>query len=331
MDQIELQQIFFNHIKAKLPGHFSMVDEIAAMLNISNDSAYRRIRGDKQLSLNELRTLCLHFKISLDQMMGLQTNAIVFYGDMVDNTNFVFENYLISIQQNVDKIASIPNCHFYYEAKDIPLFHHFQYPELAAFKCFFWMRIVLQDYTQSKKIFDFNELSGPIVEAGKKIAHNYSKIHSTEIWNIETVNSSIRQIEFCYETGMFADKKAVVKIFETLLQLIEHIETEAASGFKFTDGSNITSSEPNFNLYINEVLLGHNSMLIDNEVQRFAFINHNVLNFMITYDKRFCDYTYNSLQNIIRKSNLISRVNEKERTKIFNSIKNRIKDKIQSL
>ena len=329
MDQIELQQIFFNHIKAKLPGHFSMVDEVAEMLNISNDSAYRRIRGEKQLSLNELRTLCLHFKISLDQLMGLQTNAIVFYGDLVDNANFVFENYLISMQHNVDKIAAIPNCHFYYEAKDIPPFHHFQYPELAAFKYFFWMRTVLQDYTQSKKIFDFNEFSGPIADAGKKIALKYSKINSTEIWNIETVNSSIRQIEFCFETGMFADKKSVVKIFEELLQLIEHIETEAANGFKFVNGSNNKNPELNFNLYINEVLLGHNSMLVDNEVQRFAYINHNVLNFMITYDKRFCDYTYNSMQNIIRKSSLISRVNEKERTKFFNSIKNRIKERIQ--
>lgn len=29
MDQIELQKLFFNHVKAKIPAHFSLADEIA--------------------------------------------------------------------------------------------------------------------------------------------------------------------------------------------------------------------------------------------------------------------------------------------------------------
>ena len=45
MDSTGAQQVFFNHIKGMLPPHISFVDEIAEELNISNDSAYRRIRG----------------------------------------------------------------------------------------------------------------------------------------------------------------------------------------------------------------------------------------------------------------------------------------------
>lgn len=47
MGSIELQQHFFDHIKERLPTHLSLVDEVAELLSISNDSAYRRIRGEK--------------------------------------------------------------------------------------------------------------------------------------------------------------------------------------------------------------------------------------------------------------------------------------------
>ena len=58
-----VQQIFFQHVKDHLPAHLSLVDEIAELLNISIDSAYRRIRGEKAISFEELRTLCSHFRI----------------------------------------------------------------------------------------------------------------------------------------------------------------------------------------------------------------------------------------------------------------------------
>ncbi len=46
----QLQINLFNHIKSVMPSNLSFVDEIADVLDISNDSAYRRIRGEKQVS-----------------------------------------------------------------------------------------------------------------------------------------------------------------------------------------------------------------------------------------------------------------------------------------
>ncbi len=54
MDQPSVQQVFFQHIKSNLADHLSMVDEVAELLNISNDSAYRRIRGEKPCLLKRL-------------------------------------------------------------------------------------------------------------------------------------------------------------------------------------------------------------------------------------------------------------------------------------
>ena len=56
-----VQQVFFNHIKSILPHHLSIVDEVASLLDISNDSAYRRMRGDKPLSFEEVQKLRPNF------------------------------------------------------------------------------------------------------------------------------------------------------------------------------------------------------------------------------------------------------------------------------
>ena len=68
----ELQQNLFKLIKSKVAEDIPLAEEIAALLNISTDSVYRRIRGEKTLSIDELQTLCVHYKVSLDQLMEIQ-------------------------------------------------------------------------------------------------------------------------------------------------------------------------------------------------------------------------------------------------------------------
>ena len=88
MDTANAQQLFFQHIKGKLPPHLSIVDEVAELLNISNDSAYRRIRADKPISFEELQKLCVHYKVSLDQFLNLQNDAFIFTGKLDNGINF---------------------------------------------------------------------------------------------------------------------------------------------------------------------------------------------------------------------------------------------------
>ena len=78
MTETNLQRELFNHIRNSMPNHLSMVDAIAEILNISYDSVYRRIRGEKPISLDELKILCARFNLSLDQVLQLNTESVVF-------------------------------------------------------------------------------------------------------------------------------------------------------------------------------------------------------------------------------------------------------------
>jgi len=73
----DLQQQLFNFIKSSQP-HISLADELCDLLEISHDSAYRRIRGEKPLSLSELKVVCEKYNIALDQVLQLNSGTVVF-------------------------------------------------------------------------------------------------------------------------------------------------------------------------------------------------------------------------------------------------------------
>src|SRR5688572_9844794 len=137
MEQASIQVMFFQHLKSSLPAHLSMVENVAELLQISIDSAYRRIRGEKPISFDELKILCTSYNISLDQFVHIQTDAIVFNGRSATSSRFNFEDYLKSVLQNVEFMNSFAKKEMLYQNKDIPIFYHFLFPEMAAFKSFF--------------------------------------------------------------------------------------------------------------------------------------------------------------------------------------------------
>lgn len=65
-DSFSVQSIFFSQIRALLPAQTKLVDEVAELLSVSYDSAYRRIRGETPLGFAELGKLSRHYNISVD-------------------------------------------------------------------------------------------------------------------------------------------------------------------------------------------------------------------------------------------------------------------------
>ena len=133
MTNLELQQELFKSIRNRI-GESNTANEIARLLDISTDSAYRRMRGEKMISLAELRDLCLHFQLSLDQLMNLQSTGVLFQGQYLDKHNFKFEEYLDSLIGELKTMGSFNQKCLYYLCKDLPIFHQYHLPEIAAFK-----------------------------------------------------------------------------------------------------------------------------------------------------------------------------------------------------
>jgi hypothetical protein len=84
-------------------------------------------------------------------------------------------------------------------------------------------------------------------------------------------------------------------------------------------------------MYFNEVLLGDNSILAILDGVKVCYMTHTTINFMLTRDIAFNENLYNHIQNQMKRSTLISAVSEKERTRFFRIIRERIARRKEAL
>lgn len=326
MNAADLQTSFFKHIKKHLQPHIALVDEVADILNISTDSAYRRIRGEKLLTFDEIHQLAKKYNLSLDQFLHLQSIAIIFSGDYIEHEDRGFENYLQNIVRQLSLFQSAMEKELLFFNKDIPLFHHFMFPELAAFKCYFWSRYNLNNPRFNRGQFLIQDFIDIFNEFGKKIFELYQEIPSVEIWNLDCINTTIRQVDYYRQSKIFKSNDDIHTIYTCLEKLIDHLEKQAEAGLKFPYGKSAVNSKVKYTVYINDFVLGDNTVIALIDGQKLAFLNHSVINYLVTQDEKFTSYIHKTMQILLKKSTLISETAEQERQRFFDMLRYKIQE-----
>lgn len=319
-----IQEYLFRRIKEKIPAEASLADVVAEHLHVSNDSAYRRIRGETPLVLEEARILCEAFNLSMDQALSVNEHSVSFTAFSLNHEDYNFKNYLGDILHNLEFVNSCREKEIIYLTKDFALFHNFLFRPLFAFRYFFWMKSILQHPEFVHRKFSLDILTTDIESLGEQIIRTYNKIPSVEIWNTECVNSTIAQIDYYREAGYFSSDADVAKIYDALAKSIEHLRTQAEMGSKFYPGENPDFHKANFQFYHNRVILGDNTIISVLNGKKVLYLNYDVLNYMVTTDEKFCSDVYQKLQNLIRRATILSSVSEKQRNIFFNILLKKI-------
>jgi hypothetical protein len=79
-------------------------------------------------------------------------------------------------------------------------------------------------------------------------------------------------------------------------------------------------------MFVNELILGDNTTFFDAGDLKLTFLNHSVLHFINTRDERFNSRIFENLENLMKKSTMISTVSEKERATFFNTLRDQISE-----
>jgi hypothetical protein len=324
MQQNSAQVLYFQQIKNLLPPHLSVADEVGKILEISTDSAYRRIRGDKPISFDNLLKLSARFNISIDQFLQLQSNGFIFSGKLSYPSGNFFEQYLNNMLHQFEFIRSFDHKHFYFLPNDIPPFVYFQFPKLAAFTFFYYMKSLLNLEEMKDVKFSVEKINEEHVKLGKKVQDSFNHIPSTEIWGTDAIDGILRHISFYKDTHVFESNKDILCLYDNLYDLINHIEKQAELGFKFTYGTAPGKNPAFFRLFFNDLITGDNSVLAEIGNSKVTYINHNLINFMFTRNEDFNNYTQATFENAIRKSTQISLIGEKSRAKFFGQLRDKI-------
>jgi hypothetical protein len=331
MPNYQSQEFLFQRIKELLPPHASLVDTIANILNVSNDSVYRRIRGETPLVLDEARELCHHFRLSLDLILDVQGSSTMFQNVRITTKNYSYEKYLTDIIKQVEYAASFIHKEIIYLTKDMALFHNFYFKPIIAFRYFFWMKSIVQHPDFINRDFELTCLPDEIEKLSLKLVTAYCKVPSVEIWNTECINSAISQIEFYKDSGWFSSGNDIKTVYESLEASIDHLKYQVEYGCKFIPGANPETKKSNFRFFYNRIRLGDNTIMVVTDKVKTVFINYDVLNYMFTRDENFCNPFYDDMTNMMKRSTLISQSSEKQRNIFFGIMLNKVKDRLNHL
>ena len=311
------QEFLFQRIREMLPPSASLTDVVSEILHLSNDSAYRRIRNETPLVLQEAKELCEHFNFSLDQVLHIKNNSILFENIRIHNGQYSYKKYLSDITELVNQINSYDRKEIIYLTKDIPLFHNFYFKPLIAFRFYFWMKAILQHPDYVTKVIDLNGVSPEIETLSRELTKAYTQVPSIEIWNTECINSVISQIEFYKDSGLFSSGADIKEVYNAVKETILHLKNQVEHGCKFMPGENRETKKLNFTFFYNRVVLGDNTILVTTDDIKTAYLNYDVLDYMVTRDERFCTQCGEDLNNMMRKATVISQTSEKQRNIFF--------------
>ena len=318
METTELQQQLFSFLKDNLPPHLSLVDELGDLLGVGSDSVYRRIRGEKPVTLIELKKICEHFHLSLDQLLQLKNDSVVFRAPDLGKEHFPFADVLKSILQQLKHFNSFKTKQLLYLCKDMPIWQFFLYPELAAFKTFVWAKSIHNEPLYAGKLFSLEEMMvEDYFKTGQKIIHEYNQIPSIELWNEESINSTLNQIKFYKDSGGFKQAKDVEVILDSFELTIKHLSMQAEKGVKFMPGEADIQHKAPVQLYVNEIVIGSNTILVELDNTKLSIIPYNVFSYILTKDARFNESMFNGFNTLKNRSTLISVTGEKERNRFF--------------
>ncbi|HET6990299.1 MAG TPA: hypothetical protein VFJ43_03200, partial [Bacteroidia bacterium] len=207
---------------------------------------------------------------------------------------------------------------------DVPIFHHFCYPKLSAFKLFYWSRSILNAPAYEGKQFEPSAIPEKLMKTIREIYDLYIHIPSIEIWSEDTLNSTLKQIEYYWDSGLFKSKEDMIDVVNDIGLMLKRIESQASHSTKFQGEVPGASSSQNYTLYNSDLMIGNNCVMVKAGGTRNTYISHNTFNSMVTTNSAFCDETENWLKNLIKKSTPISGVSEKQRFRFFKMMNDKI-------
>ncbi len=325
MEANELQQQLFNHLKSSLPPHLSMVDELCDLLNLSADSVYRRMRGEKPVTFMELQKICQHYHISLDMLLQLNTETVLFEAPGMNGAPSLFADYLKAMLRQFKYFNSFKNRELHYLCKDSTIWNFYLFPELAAFKTFFWSKTINNQPDLSQKVFSYEDFPyKDCFELGQQVLKEYNQMPCVELWNLESMHSTINQIAYYKDAGNFKSDHDLELVIASFQQMIDHLQLQAEKGVKFMPGDSDVSYRATIQFYVNELILGNNTMVISLDGQNLSMVTYSVFHYLFTKDPRFSAKVMQSFDTLLSRSTLISKTGERDRNRFFNALRQKV-------
>lgn len=302
------QEKLIRAIQKRIGAQDSLIERISTALDISYDAAHRRISKKSKFTIEETIRLAQVFGISLDALLENKGHVLVRKTKEIrsatDLSDYLGNSFQALTEYNADEDTSV-----YYSAKDIPLFYTIGHNLLSKFKLFVWLNLL--DFGKGEVSFEDFNYQAPLVDNNENLLKFYSSVQVHEIWNDTTINSTLQQILYFFQSGLLQLDNAVA-LCDNLTDLIKSLERKCTPKNKY------------FQMYYHELLILNNNVLIFNGQQRSFFVPYTMLGYFITKDIDTCQNALEFYQHQLKNSVLLNTAGTRDKNIFFNKMYQKI-------
>lgn len=322
---MEAQHRLLAAIRHKLSPHLPLEHALAKATGVPMTTAFEWIRGQAPLPLDHALTLARTYGIDWDSLSanGAAAGTIPFQFMGFNYNVTQLEDYFYRILHQFRQVDVFGARKMVYVASELPLFTLFQFPELAAFKLFFWGKTVYHLPTFERQQYDRHFLSEDLMALGEAAWEAYLQFYSVELWSSNIINDLLTQIYAFWQHRIFKHKGDALRICDKAVQLLDHVEMQARIGKKFHPRRKLPDA-PNFELYYNDVAISNNTIWVQTPSQQATFISQNALNYLVTDHPAFCLHTEAWALRLQHHSIKISQGNDALRHRFFEQMRENV-------
>ena len=323
--QINPQQQLFDKLLARYDKKSELVEQLEEILHLGKDAIYRRIKGETDLTANEMILIATKFRISLDDLVPENENSIQFRFNQFETQIETFSDYIEQVLSNMKAFTELPNNELYYATQETPIFVYCMSDILFGFKMYVYGLTAWKFKFLKDKKFSMDVVPRYAIEQATEFGEIYNRIPSTDLWSLTLVDNTLNQIEYLAHTNKFESKDDAIDICESLIHILNHVKHCPEAGKKFAPGINGPNTRSaNFQLYFNEMISTNNTILAKSDVLSIMYTTFGTPNFISTTNKKLCLFTENWFKDIIHESTPLSMHSGKTREWFFNNLVNKV-------
>jgi hypothetical protein len=309
---LKIMRQFFNEVQNRLPKGKGMGSELGNLLGKSENTIYRKVRGEIGIPLEEYIKLVQHFGLELpifNEKESLQFNRVLQFNEFskIENSLFHLKTWLqnIAIHEN-DQLSIIsPSLH--------PI-HFFACPSLQPLLFWHWKGLHSQKHIDEiKRSFRFPQDFRKPMES---IYYSFQKLPVSEYLSNNSIKIYLKRIERAHLLGIASTKDS--------LHMLEELEKVVLSIYQEAENSSV-NFQRNYKLYFVDEA-NPQSLLIQNEKDdiKSALVGSSRGLYMETSSVAYCKSLVQSVIDIKENSVLISSSSKRYRMDLFDNYDNQI-------
>lgn len=316
-----MQSTFIKAIRELLSENQSVIDEVSGILNLSYDAAYRRVNSKTALSLEEAVQLAKHFKLSLNRLyeVGEQGTLLAEKSPIIRDAAGLEQYFKISLQ-SIRPLITIKNASITYSAKDIPIFYTLSDTYITKYKCYVWLKFLNEDGTMAKVSFeDFLESIPPsLIRSANEVSEAYQNINIIEFWNDNTINGTLQQVFYYFESNLLSKELAVL-ICKDIKKIISHVEQQTINQIIVN-----SKNEATYQLYKSDLLTMSNTVMVKAKGKKMFLTPFTVLSYFKIEHPPTCEQMDRFFDKQMKNSKLLVSAGEKDRSQFFNKMQQKV-------